>query len=58
MRTTIPIPMRIFIFVSFHHIAFRTLLAPLRKPCAETARLSLSTQPKEQSCQLRVMDGG
>jgi hypothetical protein len=34
----------IFIFVSFHHMAFLTLLAPRRNPCAETARLSLRVQ--------------
>lgn len=29
------------IFMSFHHICLRTRLAPLLKPCAETARLSV-----------------
>lgn len=29
------------IFMSFHHICLRTRLAPRRKPCAETARLSV-----------------
>jgi hypothetical protein len=28
------------IFISFHHICFRTRFAPRRNPCAETARLS------------------
>lgn len=28
------------IFMSFHHICLRTLLAPRLNPCAETARLS------------------
>lgn len=29
------------IFMSFHHICFRTRFAPRLKPCAETARLSV-----------------
>lgn len=29
------------IFISFHHICLRTRLAPLRKPWADTARLSV-----------------
>ena len=29
------------IFMSFHHICLRTRLAPRRKPCADTARLSV-----------------
>jgi hypothetical protein len=29
------------IFMSFHHICFRTRFAPLRKPWADTARLSV-----------------
>jgi hypothetical protein len=29
------------IFMSFHHICLRTRFAPRRKPCAETARLSV-----------------
>jgi hypothetical protein len=36
-----PTMRHIRIFMSFHHICLRTLLAPLRKPWAETARLSV-----------------
>ena len=40
-KTTIPTMMQIRIFMSFHHICFLTLLAPRRKPCADTAKLSV-----------------
>ncbi len=40
-RTMIPTIKHMRIFMSFHHICFRTLFAPLRKPWAETARLSV-----------------
>lgn len=39
-RMMIPITMHMRIFISFHHICFRTRLAPRRKPWAETAKLS------------------
>jgi len=40
-RTIMPTMIQILIFMSFHHICFLTLFAPLRKPCADTARLSV-----------------
>jgi hypothetical protein len=39
--TAIARPMMMRIFISFHHIFFLTLFAPRRKPCADTARLSV-----------------
>ena len=39
-RMMMPMTMHMRIFMSFHHIFFRTRLAPRRKPWAETARLS------------------
>lgn len=41
MMTATATPMMMRIFISFHHMFFRTLFAPLRKPCADTARLSV-----------------
>jgi len=42
MRSTmIPTIKHMRIFISFHHICFRTLFAPLLNPWAETARLSV-----------------
>lgn len=41
MRMMMPAIRHILIFISFHHICFRTRLAPRRKPWAETARLSV-----------------
>lgn len=38
--TMIPITIHNLIFISFHHICFLTLLAPLLKPWALTAKLS------------------
>jgi hypothetical protein len=40
-RMRMPTKRQMRIFMSFHHICLRTRLAPLRKPCAETARLSV-----------------
>ena len=40
-RMMMPTIRHMRIFMSFHHICLRTRLAPLRKPCAETARLSV-----------------
>lgn len=40
-RTMIPTIKHMRIFMSFHHICFRTLLAPRRNPWADTARLSV-----------------
>jgi hypothetical protein len=40
-RMMIPTIKQMRIFMSFHHICFRTRLAPLLKPCADTARLSV-----------------
>lgn len=41
MMATITPMMHILIFMSFHHMAFLTLLAPLLKPCADLWRLSV-----------------
>jgi hypothetical protein len=40
-RMIMPMMMHIRIFTSFHHICFLILFAPLRKFCAEVARLSV-----------------
>jgi hypothetical protein len=40
-RTMMPTIKHMRIFISFHHICFRTRFAPLRNPWAETARLSV-----------------
>jgi len=40
-RMRIPTTRHMRIFMSFHHICLRTRLAPLRKPWADTARLSV-----------------
>ncbi len=45
----LPTTRMILIFMSFHHICLRTRLAPLRNPCAETARLSEGEQPTSQA---------
>lgn len=41
------------IFMSFHHICFRTRFAPRRKSCAEWARLSVLSC-KESKCSPRL----
>lgn len=40
-RMMMPTMRHMRIFISFHHICLRTRLAPLRKPWAEVARLSV-----------------
>jgi hypothetical protein len=40
-RMMMPTMRHMRIFMSFHHICLRTRLAPLRKPWADTARLSV-----------------
>lgn len=40
-NTIIPTIIHIRIFMSFHHICFRTLLAPRLNPCADVAKLSV-----------------
>ena len=40
-RMMMPTMRHMRIFMSFHHICLRTLLAPRRKPCADWARLSV-----------------
>jgi hypothetical protein len=40
-RMMMPTIRHMRIFMSFHHICLRTRLAPLRKPWADTARLSV-----------------
>lgn len=40
-KIMMPTMMQMRIFISFHHICLRTLLAPRRKPCADVARLSV-----------------